>query len=248
MKAKKFSLMVIALLFLAPCLQSCLDDGDDISVRYPNALVTAKTSDSDGAFYLQLDENTTLYPINLDKSPFGDKEVRALVNYREDKAHESHGYSKAVYVNWIDSILTKQTRVTLGEEDEKTFGKDPLEIYRDWVTIAEDGYLTLRFTAMWGYSGIAHTVNLITGVNPDDPYEVVLRHNANGDMGQRRADGLVAFNLSELPDTEGQTVKLTLRWQSFLGEKTTQFDYCTRKTTQTAVANIADTQPTAAIQ
>lgn len=247
MKAKNFLPIAIALLFVAPFLQSCIDDDDTISLRYPNALVTVKTS-SDNAFYLQLDENTTLYPINVTKSPFGDKEVRALVNYREEKAQDSHGFTKAVYVNWIDSILTKQTRVTLGDDDDKTFGKDPLEIYRDWVTIAEDGYLTLRFTAMWGYSGTTHTINLITGVNSENPYEVVLRHNANGDNYDHRADGLVAFDLSALPDTEGKTVKLKVRWQSFTGEKSTEFDYCTRKTTQVAVANIADTQATAKIE
>lgn len=28
-------------------------------------------------------------------------------------------------------------------------------------------------------------------------------------------DGLVAFKLDELPDTEGKTVKLKLKWKSF---------------------------------
>ena len=34
-----------------------------------------------------------------------------------------------------------------------------------------------------------------------------------------------------LPDTEGKTVKLKLKWKSFNGEKTAEFDYCTRKST-----------------
>lgn len=32
-------------------------------------------------------------------------------------------------------------------------------------------------------------------------------------------------------DTEGKTVKLKLKWKSFNGEKTAEFDYCTRKST-----------------
>mgnify|MGYP003029069454 CR=1 FL=1 len=36
---------------------------------------------------------------------------------------------------------------------------------------------------------------------------------------------------SALPDTEGKTVKLKLKWKSFNGEKTAEFDYCTRKST-----------------
>ena len=37
------------------------------------------------------------------------------------------------------------------------------------------------------------------------------------------------FRLSDLPDTEGKTVKLTLKYKSFSGEKSIQFDYCSRK-------------------
>mgnify|MGYP000385156400 CR=1 FL=1 len=41
-------------------------------------------------------------------------------------------------------------------------------------------YLTLRFRALWGGQKV-HYINLVTGVNPDNPYEVELRHNVNGD-------------------------------------------------------------------
>ena len=106
---------------------------------------------------------------------------------------------------------------------------DPIEIVKDWVNIAEDGYLTLRFRTRWGNNGVAHFVNLFTGVNPDDPYEVEFRHNAFGDVNGVWGDALVAFRLSDLPDTEGKTVKLTLKYKSFSGEKSIQFDYCSRK-------------------
>ena len=36
------------------------------------------------------------------------------------------------------------------EENNRTYGNDPVEILNDWVTIAEDGYLTLRFATRWG--------------------------------------------------------------------------------------------------
>lgn len=42
----------------------------------------------------------------MKNSPYGEKEVRALVNF--DPVNESSGeYDKAVHINWIDSILTK---------------------------------------------------------------------------------------------------------------------------------------------
>lgn len=208
-------------------LQSCLDDDDNSHNQiYPNALVTVKHS-ADGAFFLQLDEETTLLPTNVKKSPFGDKEVRALVNYNEvDEA--SGAYSKAVYINWIDSILTKKLAPDLGEENDEVYGIDPVEMVKDWVTIAEDGYLTLRFRTVWG-GGEKHFVNLLPSTDPAKPYEVEFRHNAYGDVIGEIGDGLVAFSLDQLPDTEGETVKLKLKWQSFSGEKSAEFDYCTRK-------------------
>lgn len=209
--------------------QSCLDDDDDkYAMLLPNALVTVKNA-SDNSCYLQLDERTTLLPVNMKSSPFGGKEVRALVNY--SNVDEPSGvYSQAVHVNWIDSLLTKSMAPNLGEaENDEVYGDDPVEMVADWVTIAEDGYLTLRFRTVWGNPSLKHFVNLISTNNPEDPYEVEFRHNAYGDTYGQAGDGLVAFSLASLPDTEGKTVKLTLKWHSFTGDKSVQFDYCTRQ-------------------
>ena len=54
-------------------LQSCNKDDDDYdySLLFPNALVTVKT-DANDTFFLQLDDKTTLLPVNVTKSPFGE--------------------------------------------------------------------------------------------------------------------------------------------------------------------------------
>ena len=101
----------------------------------------------------------------------------------------------------------------------------------DWVTIAEDGYLTLRFRTQQGDYQTKHFVNLLLSENPENPYEVEFRHNAFGDTEGKMGDALVAFKLDQLPDTQGETVKLKLKWNSFSGEKSAEFDYCTRKAT-----------------
>ncbi|MDO5607138.1 MAG: NigD-like protein [Capnocytophaga sp.] len=214
-------------IFLSFLFVSCLkDDDNDTSRLYPNALVTAKHAGN--TFYLQLDDSTTLLPVNLSNSPFGKKEVRALVNYK--KTDDPHiGYSEAVHVNWIDSLLTKNIAPNLGAQNNSIYGTDPVEIVRDWVTLVEDGFLTLRFRTVWGSTRVIHKVNLISTNNPDDPYEVAFYHNAQGDTYGQMRDALVAFNLDELPDTQGKTVKLTLKWTSFNGGKSTQFDYRTRE-------------------
>lgn len=220
--------MTVSVICVALAFQSCLDDDDtDWDLRYPNALVTVKPI-SGNAFFLQLDDNTTLLPTNMTSSPFGTKEVRALVNYKEvDKPSE--GYSKAIYINWIDSLLTKAIAPDLGAENDEIYGTNPVEIVNDWVTIAEDGYLTLRFRTIFGDAGKAHFVNLLASTDPAKPYEVEFRHNAYGDIHGRKADGLVAFNLNSLPDTQGQTVKLKLKWKSFSGDKSFEFDYASRR-------------------
>ena len=182
MKTLKLFLMATGVLFTSLTFQSCLDDDDNYYYGYltPNAPVTVKPV-SDNSFFLQLDDSTTLLPANLTSSPYGDKEVRALVNFSVVN-EPSEGYTKAVHVNWIDSILTKQIAPDLGVDNDSVYGTDPVEMIKDWVTIAEDGYLTLRFRTLWGDRSKAHFVNLLVSKDPANPYEVEFRHNAYGDV------------------------------------------------------------------
>lgn len=238
MKTLKSIFMATGILFAAVTLQSCLDDDDNsYGYRIPNALVTVKPV-SDKSFFLQLDEETTLLPVNISTSPFGEKEVRALVNYSEVN-EPSEGYSKAVHINWIDSILTKPIAPDLGADNDAVYGTDPVDMVNDWVTIAEDGYLTLRFRTRWSNNGKPHFVNLLMSQDPANPYEVEFRHNAYGDVYGVEADGLVAFSLDSLPDTKGETVNLKLKWKSPEGDKTAEFKYCTRKATPGNLSDIA---------
>ncbi|MBQ8888854.1 MAG: NigD-like N-terminal domain-containing protein [Bacteroidaceae bacterium] len=202
-------------------LPSCLDDEDEVVTSiYPNALVTLKTHPTEG-FYLQLDDSTTLVPTNLTSSPYGDKEVRAFVNFTEESNNRSNR-TYDVHVNWIDTIRTKAMDINLGEAGNvTTYGNDPVEIVNSWETVAEDGYLTLRFRTYFSM-GVTHSLHLVKGENP---YEVILHHNAYGDTYGKTADGIIAFRLNELPDTDEETVELTLKWNSFSGEKSAKFNY-----------------------
>ena len=99
----------------------------------------------------------------------------------------------------------------------------------------EFGY---RFRTEWGDRSEPHFVNLLKSQDPANPYEVEFRHNSYGNMWGELADALVAFDLSDLPDTQGKTVKLKLKWKSFDGDKSAEFDYCTRKGTPAASSAI----------
>lgn len=236
---KKFNFLVAAITLFgsAAFFQSC-DDDDDVDLRLPTAIVTVCPGE-DGSFVMNLDNETVLQPTNMKKSPFGKKEVRALVNYTETAASESKSVLRNVQVNWIDSIRTKAPVHATGIDDDEAFGNDPVEIVADWVTVAEDGYITLRVRTLWGNSREPHVINLVTGVNPEDPYEMELCHDAKGDVAGYMGDALIAFNLNDMPDLK-DTVKIKLRWESFSGEKTAEFDLKMRDKAETPSAAMLD--------
>lgn len=225
----KFSILTFALITTSFAFQSCDLDDDDCCVvgSRPTALVTVRPVD-DKSFVLQLDNKTTLYPSNMTASPFGSKEVRALVNYNEELTSDSR---QNVHINWIDSIRTKMPALSFGDENDTKYGKDPIEIIKDWVTVAEDGYITLRIRTLWGNSQKVHFINLVSGVNASNPYEFELRHNAQGDTNGYMGDALIAFNLNQLLPAGTDNVKIKLNWNSFSGKKSTEFDLQSHQTT-----------------
>lgn len=220
------------LLWLALALSSLIacvsDDYNDWITRQPRAIVTVCPK-ADGSYFMQLDDSTTLVPKGNPRAPYGNKEVRALVNYNEASGGRRGG-QHTVEVLWMDSIRTKWPVPSKGAENDRVFGNDEIEIVKDWTTVAEDGYLTLRLRTQFGNPQIIHKVNLLTGVNPNDPYEMELRHDACGDVMGPMADALVAFNLNALPrPKQGNKVQLKLRWKSFHGERVTNIKLSFRK-------------------
>lgn len=231
MKTMKKLMTALSLIAAAVCMQSCDTDDDHSYIIDPtmpryNALVTVKPNADNTAVYLQLDDSTTVFPLNLGKSPFGAKEMRALTALAFAKDNTA-GYDKTATVLRLDSILTKPMAQSLGtEKNAAAYGTDPVEMVKDWVSIAEDGYLTLRFRTNWDGKA-KHWVNLVAA-DPQKPYDLTFYHSAQGDANSYTADGLVAFSLDQLPDTGGKTVSLTLHWNSFSGEKTATFKFRSR--------------------
>lgn len=228
-----FSIVGVVVLMMLP---SCTSDDDSPELLRPTALVTV-CPNADGSFIMQLDNATQLVPTNLKTSPFGTKEVRALVNYTETNVSPQDKKVRNVEVNWLDSIRTKLPVETLGKQDEIKYGNDPIEIVQDWVTVAEDGYLTLRIRTLWGSPHATHILNLVTGTNPEDPYELELRHDAKGDKNGRWGDALIAFNLNKLPRGDAGIAKIKLKWKSFTGDKSAKFEIKMRPLKQEIDAN-----------
>lgn len=216
-------------------LQSCDNDDDkDFVIFQPTALVTAY-QDWNENLRLQLDDSTLLIPVNLPKSPFGNKEVRALVNYTvvdpDTYPATSGSYVssvKEVEVHWIDSIRTKLP-IKVSTQEMAHLANDPVEIIKDWVTVAEDGYLTLRLRTGWGGRVDHHIVNLAYDEESSSPLTFRLSHDARGDYGGNPGDALIAFNLNDLIANMEKPVKITLVWNSYSGEKSAEFSLNCRK-------------------
>lgn len=239
MKKILFAVLALATLFVSSCNKPGSDDPYYVGV----GMVTLRPQ-ADGSFYMKAREDLALVAINQEyaKYPYKDgKEHRAIIQFGYDPEEVSTsvvpGYEKTQDVT-LFSVDTLRTKLPLVYEESKDadYGDASIGLYlTDEVfpsTCIEDGYLNVSLALPCGYEGVTHTVNLLTGVDPDDPYTVELRHNANGDVPIEVLDVYppYCFPLKSLPDTEGKTVKLTLKWKSLVsGEvESFQFDYCTR--------------------
>ena len=107
------------------------------------------------------------------------------------------------------------------EKNAKAFGNDPIEIVRDWVSVAEDGLCYAPYTHIVGGT-TKHVINLVSGVNKDNVYEFDLRHNAQGDTNGRMGDALIAFDLNSLWKEHPKELKIKLNWLSFSGKKSAE--------------------------
>ena len=226
-------LMVVAL--TAVSLQSCDDDDDDYYPEFNLATVTLKAPAVDGGkWFMQLDDSTALEATNIASHPYDNKELRAYIRYNDinemTSAPTSRSAIKKMYsvnVLTIDTILTKKMDPMV-ENTAEEYGNDPVEVVNSWETVAEDGYMNIRFRTRWG-NNIKHRVTLVHRTDAEDPYTVEFLHNANGDTNGQVADGMVAFRLDDCFNEGNKPIEITLKWKSYSGEKSAKFKYIPRK-------------------
>lgn len=240
MKRKIFYILTLAL--AASITVSCSKDDDNFWADAVNATVTFRPQ-ANGSYILKQDDSTALIVSNpsMKDYPFADKlEKRALIQYkkdsqveqREDPAFPGVKYWMNVTLYSMEPMMTKEPVLF---DSSKNLGEDPIGLYLDAnmfpTTLIEDGYLMLCFNLPIRFDGLKHEINLVYGSNPDDPYELVVKHDAHGQTygGESRAF-VMNFPLKNLPDTKGETVKLTLKWYSAVTHNiaSTTFKYKSR--------------------
>ena len=226
-------LMVVAL--TAVSLQSCDDDDDDYYPEFNLATVTLKAPPVDGGkWFMQLDDSTALEATTIASHPYDNKALRAYIRYNDIKEMTSAPTSRStikkmysVNVLTIDTSLTKKMDPMV-ENMAEVYGNDPVEVIDSWETVAEDGYLNIRFRTRWG-NNIKHRVTLVHRTDVNNPYTVEFIHNAHGDINGHVADGMVAFRLDDCFNKGDEPIEITLKWKSYSGEETAKFKYIPRK-------------------
>ena len=148
-------------------------------------------------------------------------------------------YAYYVKVNAIHDILTKPIAKNEGAANDSIYGTSPVSIPNESSIWVGDGYLNVYFMTQWGGQK-AHFINLLQTDAENDPYSLEFRHNAFDDPAYTTAAGRVAFNLSSLPDTKGETVDLRVKVKTYEGDKTFIVKYNTDKSLLAAPASFVE--------
>lgn len=221
MKKLNLFMLGIAVSMMTLLFQSCLDD-DGYSLGEFRVSVATVTSDNDASHYFRLDDGNTLLPV-ASNGYTGHNLMdgqRILLNYTL-LSDSIQSYSHAIKVNGIDKILTKKIATNEGEKNDSIYGNDPVSLKDIWIG---DGYLNIWFTANFG-GNKKHYVNLLQTDSIMNPYQLEFRHNAYDDPPTAAGHGIICFDLTDLPDTEGETVMLTVQVNAFGGVKTYELEY-----------------------
>lgn len=219
MKFWKYTLLMLTAMLSLFGFSACQDDDDYSLDKFAIEIMTVVPDGS--TYYLRRDNGEKLWPFATNCPGYNSSKTRAQVNYTM-LSDSIPGFSHGIKINWIENILTKNISPYRGAENDSIYGTDPVKIIA--MNIG-DGYLNIRFAANFGNTGVKHLISLIQDQEVNTPYALELRHQAYGDNALYAAEGLVAFDLSSLLNTGGQTVELTIKVNTFEGEKSYKLAY-----------------------
>ena len=222
----RHKITVLLLVTFPALLYSCMkSDGPYITPEGETAdflaILTIKKTPTD-TVYFQLDDSTTIYAENYQRRFTGMQKLFCDISVT-NKPVGSFKYKGTI--NWAEPI--DRGEVT---SDSSKKGELGLDIIEDWMTGVEDGYLTVHYNTWWGLNPVQHSFYVITGTNPDDPYELVLKQDEAGDKKEEEGDAIICFDINTLPDTGDEYKELTLKWTTCGGKASEKkFKFKTRK-------------------
>lgn len=228
MKMLRSILLVLGIALVSLTLPSCLKDDNSYSLGDMWIAIATVVPQNDNSYYLRLDDGKKLWPAASNYPNYEPKaDQRAFINFTI-LSDSTQGFAHYIKVNAIHNILTKPIAENKGTENDSTYGIDPVSIPSKEDIWVGDGYLNVYFMTSWG--GVkAHFINLIQTDAAKNPYELEFRHNAYDDPKVTVGSSRVAFNLSSLPDTKGETVDLKIKVWTLNGIETYTVKYNTDK-------------------
>ncbi len=199
----KIGIIAAVLILAAACSKELAPQDDSLAPREYSTtdLVTVRQAD-DGAVFLQYGFNKLLASVpGTFTRPY-----RAMASMTIFP--RSYGGYHECSLDWIEPLDEG-----VFSSDASVSGSDGLDIdTSSFLTRAEDGFLSVYYQTWWGQNPVHHDFTLVAGLYPDDPYHLVLRHNANADAHDIQAEAIICFDISSLPPTDGQTKTITLNW------------------------------------
>jgi hypothetical protein len=148
---------------------------------------------------------------------------RVLLNYTvigDDGANGENISEYYIRVNSVKKVLLKGI-LDITEENQDSIGNDPLIVREAWMA---GGLLNFE-VKYWGRYEV-HYLNLVKqpgGLTAaDQPIELELRHNANGDLEDIPYSAHVSFNLDQIQIEGLDSVQFRITATDYEGE---QFEY-----------------------
>lgn len=187
------------------------------TITEASGIVTVKRNE-EGLVYLQFG-HLRLLPDALEFSR-QERAMAQMVIYPE-KVGPGNGYYKT-QLDWLEAI------------DEGVFGPmatggAPFDILlTSPYTCVEDGYLNIHYKTWWGETPQHHDFYLSS--DPAEPYALTLVQHTHGDAKDNCTDGLIYFDINDLPRTEGKTLTISVNWTKLDGNTgTAYFGFKTRE-------------------
>lgn len=218
---KTIKLCTIAILALIAT--SCLKDDDAYSVgKYWIGFGMVDKSGPE-TFSIALDNGSVLHPVSgyTHGSWFVDQ-GRVLVNYTiiGDKIITDERKEYFVKLNSVRKILKKGI-IDITPAIEDSIGNDPIIIRDAWVSSNQLLNFELRYYGNYA----THFINLVK--QPGDlpsvnqPVELELRHNRNGDREDIPFNAFVTFDMSAIQIPGQDTVRFIVRSTNYQGAEKT---------------------------
>jgi len=217
---KKF--VFLLLLFPLLLISSCLDDeGYSLGDAWIDFGVVNKSGSGFLDFSVKTDHGELLYPVSSEISFDIEDKNRILINYTILGEKNTSGANEEFYIkiNSIRKILKKGIlEITEGNKD--SIGNDPVIVTDHWMA---NNLLNFKLKYYGDYQ--VHFINLVKKPGPvsvaDQPVELELRHNRNGDQERFPFAAYVSFDLSAITIAGRDSVRFKVSSENYDGDMVT---------------------------